>query len=136
MKMKGLKARVTKALQIGSRVKVADNSGAKEIEIIAVRGYKGVKSRLPKCGVGDVVLGAVKIGNPEMKHTIVPCVIIRQKKEYRRKNGVRIKFEDNAAIVMKDLKKGEPKGTVIKGPVAREVIERFPLVTRIASMVV
>ncbi len=134
--MKGLKAKVTRGLQVGSRVKIADNSGAKEIEIIAVKGYKGVRSRLPKCGVGDVVLGAVKVGTPDMKHTIVPCVIIRQKKEYRRKNGTRIKFEDNAAIVMKDLKKGEPKGTVIKGPVAREVIERFSLVTRISNMVV
>lgn len=134
--MKGLKARVTKALQVGSRVKIADNSGAKEIEIVSVKGYRGVKSRIPKCGVGEIVMGAVKIGNPEMKHTLVPCVIIRQKKEYRRKSGVRIKFEDNAAIVMKDLKKGEPKGTVIKGPVAREVIERFPLVTRISNMVI
>ncbi len=136
MKMKGLKARVTRALQVGSRVKIVDNSGAKEIEIVAVKGYRGVKSRFPKCGVGDVVIGAVKVGNPEVKHTLVPCVIIRQKKEYIRKNGVRIKFEDNAAIVMKDLKKGEPKGTVIKGPVAREVIERFPLVTRISNLVV
>ncbi|MCD6547443.1 MAG: uL14 family ribosomal protein [Nanoarchaeota archaeon] len=134
--MKGLKAKVTKGIQVGTRVKIADNSGAKEIEIIAVKGYRSVKSRLAKCGVGDVVIGAVKVGNPDVKHTLVTCVIIRQRKAYRRKNGVRVKFEDNAAIVMKDLKKGEPKGTVIKGPVAREVIERFPLITRIATMVV
>ena len=134
--MKGLKANVTKALQVGSRIKVADNSGAKIIEIVSVRGYKGIKGRLPKCGVGNVIMGAVKKGNPDVKHSLLPCVIIRQKKEYRRKSGTRIKFEDNAAIVLKDLDKGEPKGTIIKGPVAREVVERFPLVTRISKMVV
>jgi large subunit ribosomal protein L14 len=63
-------------------------------------------------------------------------VIIRQRKSFRRKNGVRVKFEDNAAIVMKDVATGEPKGTLIKGPVAREVIERYSLVTRISTMVI
>ncbi len=134
--MKALKAKVTKALQTGSKIKVADNSGAKIIEIVSVKRYKGVKGRLAKCGVGDVVIGAVKKGKPDVKNTLLPCVIIRQKKEYRRKSGVRIKFEDNAAIVMKDLEKGEPKGTSIKGPVAREVVERFPVVTRISKMVI
>ena len=134
--MKGLKARICKGLQTGTRLKIADNSGAKEAEIISVKGYKGVKKRHPKCGVGDVVTCAVKVGNPEMKHQVVPCVIIRQKKEYLRRSGIRIKFEDNAAIVLKDLKKGEPKGTTIKGPVAREAIERFTLITRISNIVV
>ena len=134
--MKGLKAKVTKGLQVGTRLKIADNSGAKIGEIIAVKGYKGVKKRNPRAGIGDVIMCAIKVGNPDMKHQIVPCVIIRQKKEYRRKSGVRVKFEDNAAIVMKDLKKGEPKGTTVKGPVAREAIERFVLITRISSIVV
>ncbi len=134
--MKAVKANVTKALQVGSRIKVADNSGAKIIEIVSVRGYKGVKGRLAKCGVGDLFIGAVKKGNPDTKHTLLPCIVIRQKKEYRRKSGVRIKFEDNAAIVLKDIKKGEPKGTSIKGPVAREVVERFPVITRISKMVI
>lgn len=134
--MKGLKARVTKALQVGSMVKIADNSGGKIMEIVSVKGYRGRHCRIPKCGVGNLVIGVVKVGPPDVKHTLIPCVIIRQRKEYRRKNGIRIKFEDNAAIVMKDLDKGEPKGTSIKGPIAREVIERFPLVTRISTMVV
>ena len=134
--MKGLKARVTKSLQTGSLVKIADNSGGKLIQILSVKGYRGSRKRLSKCGVGNVVTGVVKVGPPDVKHTLVPCVIIRQRKEYRRKNGIRIKFEDNAAIVMKDMEKGEPKGTSIKGPIAREVIERFPLVTRISTMVV
>lgn len=134
--MKGLKAKVTRGLQTGSRLKVADNSGAKIIQVIAVKHYRGVKKRHPKAGVGDVVICAVKVGTPEMRHQIVLAVIIRQRKEYRRKSGVRIKFEDNAAVILKELKKGEPKGTVIKGPVAREAVERFTLLTKIASIVV
>ena len=134
--MKALKAKVTKGLQVGSSVKVVDNSGAKLIEIVSVKGYHGKKSRLAKCGVGNIITGAVKVGDPDVRHTLIPCVIIRQRKEYRRKNGVRIKFEDNAAIVLKDVEKGEPKGTVVKGPVAKEVIDRFPLVTRISNLVV
>lgn len=134
--MKGIKAKVTKALQVGSRVKVVDNSGARVIEIIGVLGYKGVRRRLPKAGVGDVVVATVKVGNPDMKHKVVHAVIIRQRKEYRRRDGARIKFEDNAAIILKDVEKGEPKGTMIKGPVAREAVERFPLINRIASVVV
>ena len=134
--MRGLKARVTKGLQIGTRVKVADNSGAKEVSIIAVKHYRGVKKRSPKCGVGDVFIGAVKVGNPEMMHQIVVCLVIRQTKEYRRRSGVRVKFADNAAVVLKDLNKGEFKGTVVKGPVAREAVERFTLLTRISNIVV
>lgn len=134
--MKAVKANVTRGIQAGTRVKIADNSGAKEIEVIAIKYWRGVRSRISKGGVGNIVIGAVKEGNPDVKHTLVPCVIIRQRKEYRRANGVRIKFEDNAAIVLKDIEKGEPKGTVIKGPVAREVVERFPLVTRISNIVI
>lgn len=134
--MKGLKANVTKGVQVGTRVKIADNSGAKEVEIVAVKKYRGIKKRYPRCGVGDVFIGAVKSGNPDMKHQIVICVLIRQRKEYKRRSGVRIKFADNAAVVLKELDKGEPKGTVIKGPVAREAIERFTLLTRISSIVV
>jgi large subunit ribosomal protein L14 len=134
--VKALKADVTKGIQIGTVVKIVDNSGAKSIMVIGVFGYRGVKSRLAKAGVGDVVIGTVKTGNPEVRHTIVQCVIIRQRKSFRRKNGVRVKFEDNAAIVMKDVATGEPKGTLIKGPVAREVIERYSLVTRISTMVI
>lgn len=133
--MKGLKANVTRGITTGTRVKVADNSGAKEAQVISIRGFKGIRKRQPSGGVGDVVTCAVKVGNTEMKHQKVQCVVIRQRKEYRRKSGVRIKFEDNAVIVMKDIKKGEPKGTVIKGPIAREAIERFNMLTKIASIV-
>ena len=70
-----------------------------------------------------------------MRKTVVPAVIVRQKKEYRRPDGTRIKFEDNAAVVLKD-DKGNPKGTLIKGPIAKEVVERWPAIAKIAKIVV
>lgn len=134
--MKAVRANVVKSLPVGARLKVVDNSGARIIEIISVKGYKGVKGRIAKGGVADVISGAVKAGQPDVKHKVLQAVIVRQKKEYRRADGSRIKFEDNAAIILKDVKGGEPKGTVIKGPIAREVVDRFPTISRIAKVIV
>ena len=131
---KAITARVTRALPVGARLNCADNTGAKELEIIAVRSYKGVRRRLPRAGIGDLVVASVKKGRVDIRGQVVLAVIVRQKKEYRRKEGIRIAFEDNAAVLVSE--EGEPKGTVIKGPVAREVVERFPTVGKLASMVV
>lgn len=70
-----------------------------------------------------------------MRKTTVLAVIVRQKKEYRRPDGMRIKFEDNAAVVLKD-DKGNPKGTIFKGPIAREAAERYPGIAKIATIIV
>jgi large subunit ribosomal protein L14 len=115
---------------------VADNSGARKLQLISVKGYKGVKSRLAKAGVGDVISASVVDGVPDLKHKVVPAVIIRQKMPYRRPSGERVSFFDNAAILLKDVKDFEPKGTTIKGPIAREVLARFPHIGRIAKTVV
>ena len=132
--MKAISAKVTKGLQVGTRCKCVDNSGAKEVQIIAVKGYHGVKNRLPRCGVGSLVIAAVKKGVPKMKHEVVHAVIVRQRKEYKRPNGMRIKFEDNAVVIVSE--KGEPKGTRIKTPIAKEVVERFSMIGKIATTVV
>ncbi|MEM5836692.1 MAG: 50S ribosomal protein L14 [Candidatus Aenigmatarchaeota archaeon] len=132
--MKAVKARVTRALNVGSYVNCADNTGAKVLQIIAVFGYKGVKRRQPKAGVADVVKCSVKKGDVKMRKQVVNAVIIRQKAEYRRPNGLRVKFEDNAAVIVDD--NFEPKGTEIKGPVAKEAVERFPSIGKIATIVV
>ncbi len=131
--MKPVSAKITKGLQVGSYVKCVDNSGATLLQIIAVKGYKGVKSRIPSCGVGSWIICSVKEGDPKLKHQVVNAVIVRQKKEYRRKNGIRVKFEDNAAVLINE--KGEPRGTKIKGPIAKEVVERFSTIGKIATMV-
>jgi large subunit ribosomal protein L14 len=133
--MKAVKARLTRALDIGAKLTVADNSGAKIAEILSVKLGKGVKKRRQGSGVGDVVSVAIKQGNQTVKKKVMLAVIIRQKKSYRRKDGMRIKFEDNACVILKS-DEGEPKGTVVKGPVAREIVERFPKIGKISSIVV
>lgn len=132
--MKALKGRVTRALPLEAYVNVCDNSGAKIIKIISVKGHKTVKGRVPSAGVGDFVMGAVKKGKPEIRKTVVPAIIVRQKKEFRRADGTRVQFEDNAAVVLKD-DKGNPKGTIYKGPIAKEAAERWPAVAKVASMI-
>ena len=133
--MKAVSSRITRALPLQAYVTACDNSGAKVLKLIAVKGHKTVKGRIPAAGVGDLVFASVKKGKLEMRKTKVPAVIVRQKKEFRRADGVRIKFEDNAAVVLKD-EKGNPKGTFIKGPVAKEACLRWNGVAKQASIVV
>ena len=133
--MKASKAKVTKGLQIGSILETCDNSGAKKVKIVSVKGQKTVKGRVPKCGVADLVLVSVKNGRPDMRKQVVFAVVVRQRKEYRRANGMRVKFEDNAVVVLKD-DKGNPKGTIFKGPIAKESCDRWPGVAKLASIVV
>jgi len=132
--MKAVKARISKGLRAGSNLVCADNTGAKMLQIIAVFGYKGVRKRQPKCGVADVIKASVKQGDIKIRKQVVNAVIIRQKTEYRRKEGLRVSFEDNAAVLVDD--NYEPRGTEIKGPIAREVLERFTGIGKIASIVV
>jgi large subunit ribosomal protein L14 len=132
--MKGIGSKITKAINVGTYLKCADNTGAKVLQVIAVRGYKGVRRRQPRAGVADIVWCTVKKGDPKIRKQVVMAVIIRQRKEYRRPDGMRIKFEDNAAVLIND--KLEPRGSEIKGPVAREVVERFPAIGKIATIVV
>jgi large subunit ribosomal protein L14 len=133
--MQAIKASMTKGVQRGTYLSVCDNSGAKILYVISFRGGKGVKGRYMSGGVGDFITASVRKGNPEMRKKVVNAIIVRQKKEYRRSDGTRIKFEDNAAIVLKD-EKGNPKGTLVKGPIAREVVGRWPAVAKTAKSVV
>ncbi|MEE9474076.1 MAG: 50S ribosomal protein L14, partial [Candidatus Hydrothermarchaeaceae archaeon] len=121
--MQALKTKITRALPTGARLDVVDNSGAKVIEIISVMGYKGVRKRQPKAGVGDIVVASVKKGSVEMRKQKVHGIVVRQKKEFRRHDGMRIKFEDNAVVITSE--EGEPKGSDIKGPIAKEAAERW-----------
>lgn len=134
--MKAIRTNNSRGLPIGACVDVVDNSGAREVKIISVKGYKTVKRMLECGGVGDLVTANVTKGKPDMKHTVVKCVIVRQKQEFKRPDGTTIKFESNGVVVLKDEKGGSPRGTIIKGAIAKEVGERFPAVVRIASVVV
>ncbi len=133
--MQAMKSRITKGLNHGSYVETCDNSGAKLLRIISIRGSKGVAGRKPSCGVGDMIMASVRKGTPEMRKQVVLAVIVRQKKEFRRPAGERIRFEDNAAVVIKD-EGGSPKGTLIKGAIPREVAERWPMVSKLGTIIV
>ncbi|MBI2650447.1 50S ribosomal protein L14 [Candidatus Woesearchaeota archaeon] len=133
--MQPIRSRVTKALPVGCRLETCDNSGAKIIRVFTVIGSKTVKGRISSCGVGDLVMASVLSGRPDIRKQVVFAVIVRQKKEYRRIDGTRIKFEDNSAVVLKD-NKGNPKGTIFKGAIAKEACERWPGIAKIASIVV
>ena len=125
---------VTRVLPVGAQIICADNTGAKILEIIMVHKIKTRASRLPAAAVGDYVSVVVKKGPAELRKQVHGAVIIRQKYPVRRLNGVRVTFEDNAAVLV--TPEGEIKGTDIKGPVAAEASEKWPRVANLASMVV
>uniref|UniRef100_A0A7J3ZKE9 Large ribosomal subunit protein uL14 n=1 Tax=Fervidicoccus fontis TaxID=683846 RepID=A0A7J3ZKE9_9CREN len=136
-KKKGLsymRTRVSAGLQVGSYVKVTDNSGAHEAMIIGVPGYKGRLRRVPAAGVGDLVIVSVKKGIPELRKQILPAVIVRQKRPFRRKDGTWVRFEDNAVVIV--TPEGALKGSEIRGPVAKEAAERWPRIANLAAIVV
>ena len=109
-------------IQQESRLKVTDNTGAKEILCIRVLGG----SRRRYAGVGDVVIATVKQATPQgvvKKGEVVRAVVVRTAKEYGRSDGSCIKFDENAAVIL-DSTTSNPKGTRIFGPVARELREK------------
>ena len=120
-------------IQAETRLKVADNSGAKLIECFKVLG--GTRRRYAQ--LGDIVVASVKSAEPRglvKKKDIVKAVIVRQAKAYRRKDGSYIRFDENAAVIL-DGK--DPKGTRIFGSIAREIRERgFAKIISLAPEVV
>lgn len=132
--MKAINAKVTRGLHIGSYVLASDNSGARIVKITSVKHGKTKKGRQQYAKLSDWVKVSVREGKPDMKGVVFDAVVIRQRKEYKRKTGERVCFEDNAVALLKD-EKGNPKGTQIRGPVAREVQERWPSVAKIAQFV-
>lgn len=132
--MKSIPAKVTRGLHIGSKVLAADNSGARIVRITGVKRGKSRKGRQQYAKVADHVKVSVRAGKPDMKGQVFDAVVIRQKKSYRRSTGERVMFEDNAVALLKD-DKGNPKGTQIKGAIAREVAERWKAVGKIAQFV-
>ncbi len=118
----------------GSVLTCADNSGAKTLMIINKIGKGGHHKRMAECGIGDIIMASVKSGNPSYIKKKVRAVIIRQKTPIRRANGVRVRFEDNAAILITDANLAV--GTEVKGAMAREIVERYIKLAGIASRVI
>jgi len=108
-------------IQPYTRLKAADNSGAREI--LCIRVLKGSGTRY--AGVGDIIIGAVKQAQPGAtvkKSEVVRCVVVRTKNDIQRPDGSVLRFDDNAAVVINNA--NEPRGTRIFGPVARELREK------------
>jgi large subunit ribosomal protein L14 len=133
--MKPVSSKPTRAFNLGAKMIASDNSGAKIVKLVGVKKGKGKKGRQNYAKVADWVKVSIRKGIPDMKGKVFDAVIVRQKKSWKRKTGERIAFEDNAVAILKD-DKGNPKGTQIKGPIAREVLERWPSVGKIAKIVV
>jgi large subunit ribosomal protein L14 len=107
-------------IQVQTKLKAADNSGAKEVMCIRVLG--GYRKRYAR--VGDIIVASVKSASPHTpikKGDIIKAVIVRTAKEIRRPDGSYLRFDDNACVVITDKDKKDPKGTRIFGPIAREV---------------
>ena len=116
-----------------TRLEVADNSGARRLQCILPRGG----SVGDKAGLGDIVTASVKEASPDgnvKKGAVVKAVIVRMRKETRRKDGTYIRFDQNAAVLVNDI--GEPIGTRVFGPVARELRDkRFMKIVSLAPEV-
>lgn len=125
---------VNTGLQVGSYVQVADNSGAKEVMIVNVPLYKTRLRQLPAAGVGDLVVVTVKKGTPQVRKQISYAVVVRQKRPFRRPDGTWVAFEDNAVVLINQ--DGSPKGSEIRGPIAREAAERWPRLAKLATIIV
>ncbi|KAI2792610.1 60S ribosomal protein L23-A [Penicillium oxalicum] len=144
----GNKLKMTLGLPVGAVMNCCDNSGARNLYIIAVCGIGARLNRLPAAGVGDMVMATVKKGKPELRKKVMPAVVVRQSKPWRRPDGIYLYFEDNAGV-RNHLRlavntfarlvvlcaaivntKGEMKGSAITGPVGKEAAELWP---RIAS---
>eukprot|EP01086_Lenisia_limosa_P008262 TRINITY_DN292_c0_g1_i2.p1 TRINITY_DN292_c0_g1~~TRINITY_DN292_c0_g1_i2.p1 ORF type:complete len:141 (+),score=24.03 TRINITY_DN292_c0_g1_i2:39-461(+) len=130
----GQRLKLTLGLPTQAVINCADNSGAKNLYIMAVKGIGGRLSRLPTAGVGDLVLATVKKGKPDLRKKVLPAVILRQRKSWRRHEGMFIYFEDNAGVIVNN--KGEMKGSAVSGPVAKECADLWPRITAHAGTVV
>lgn len=118
----------------GAVVNCCDNSGAKNLYVLAVKGAGARLNRLPAAAAGDMVMATVKKGKPELRKKIMPAIIVRQARPWRRKDGVFLYFEDNAGVIVNP--KGEMKGSAITGPVAKECADLWPRIASNSGVVV
>merc|ERR1719488_234488 len=130
----GIKYRISCGLPVACVMNCADNTGAKNLYVIAVTMIGARLNRLPSGSVGELFLASVKRGKPELRKKVLPAVIIRQRKAYRRREGYYIYFEDNAGVIVNN--RGEMKGSGISGPVAKECADLWPKIAAHAGSIV
>jgi large subunit ribosomal protein L14 len=125
---------ITRAIPVNAVIGCADNTGAKTLRVVQVTRYKGRLKRMPAASVGDHITVVVKRGPPDLRKQTFGAVVVRQRYPVRRISGLRLSFEDNAAVIV--TPEGDLKGTEIKGPVAAEAAERWPRIANLATMIV
>jgi large subunit ribosomal protein L14 len=126
--------KISRGLLAGSVLRCADNTGARQLRLVQVMGYKGRLRRQPSASLGDRITVSVRHGTPDMRKKIFQAVIVRQRKPFRRAEGVWVQFEDNAAVII--TPEGEMKGSEIRGPVAKEAAERWSRIASAASIII
>lgn len=129
----GNKYKMTCGLPTGAVLNCADNSGAKTLYIVAVKGVGACLNRLPSCSIGDMCMASCKKGKPELRKKMHPIVIVRQRKAWRRKSGLFLYFEDNAGVIVNN--KGEMKGSAVTGPVGKECADLWPKIASAAGSI-
>lgn len=130
----GTKMKISTCMPTLCVMNCCDNTGAKNLYVIAVTMIGSRLNRLPSGSVGELFLASVKKGKPELRKKVLPAVICRQRKAYRRREGYWLYFEDNAGVIVNN--KGEMKGSAITGPVAKECAELWPKIAGAASSIV
>jgi large subunit ribosomal protein L14 len=126
--------KLSRGLNTTSILRCTDNTGARKLRLVQVNRYKGRLRRYPSATVGDKITVSVRQGAPDMRKKIFQAVVVRQRKPFRRIDGVWVSFEDNAAVII--TPEGEMKGSEIRGPVAREAAERWPRIASASSTIV
>jgi large subunit ribosomal protein L14 len=126
--------KLSRGLNTTSILRCTDNTGARKLRLVQVNTFKGRLRRYPSATVGDKVTVSVRQGAPDMRKKIFQAVIVRQRRPFRRVDGVWVEFEDNAAVII--TPEGEMKGSEIRGPVAREAAERWPRIASASSTIV
>lgn len=130
----GTKYKMSIACPVGAVMNCADNTGAKNLYVISVKRWGARLNRLPGANTGEMFMGTVKKGKPDLRKKVFPAIMIRQRKPFRRKDGLVLYFEDNAGVIVNP--KGEMKGSAITGPVAKECADLWPRIASAANSIV
>ncbi|XP_057963080.1 large ribosomal subunit protein uL14-like [Malania oleifera] len=130
----GNKFRMSLGLLVATTMSCADNTRAKNLYIISVKGIKGRLNRLPSACVWDMVMATVKKGKPDLRKKVMPTVIVRQRKPWRQKDGIYMYFEDNAGVIVNP--KEEMKGSAITGPIGKECADLWPMIAGATNAIV
>jgi len=128
-----VKLKISRAIPVGAQIPCVDNSGAKLLNVISVYFIGSRLNRLPSATLGDMMLVSVRQGKPELKKKVMPSVLLRQRKMWRRFNGVSVYCEDNGSCII--TPRGDVKGSAITGPITKECSELWPPLATRASAV-